>query len=347
MVGPWISWLPPALATLIEVRDVGDIEYLATQQFNGNVTRLEGDISAITNTLTHTVTAGKDGYILVAKIIPSGFVAPAVRTGLSTGSATATNQTEAKISANAVELDRVTVGYATSISSTVNSGSSEGGTGGCGSGSVSPSEFKAAIGMKATTGQVIEIENTLDNGNCRAQLVILEVDTGVSPALLAQAITVDAQISGEATDLAFIQAKVIAGDYFQVSDAIDNITDTIEFIVPNGKTAFLLEAKIVITTHPAASLGVTSSSSNQEMVRADLKIDTVTKDTTNIGESTAAGGGTGSLGGSGSGYGTIGDGRFNVKGLSLVGDGVKKIEIENTLDNGSADAVMSGYLVDT
>lgn len=166
-----------------EVRDVGDIEYLATQQFNGNVIRLEGDISVINNKLTHTVNGGKDAYIMVAKIIPSGFVAPAVRIILNTGSVTATNQTEAKISANAVEIDRVTVGYATSISSTVNGGSSEGGTGGCGLGSVSPSEFKAAIGMKATTGQIIEIENILANGNCRAQLVILEVDIGTSPKL--------------------------------------------------------------------------------------------------------------------------------------------------------------------
>jgi len=44
-------------------------------------------------------------------------------------------------------------------------------------------KFDAAIGMKVTTGQVIEIKNTLDNGNCRAQMVILEVDTGTTPKL--------------------------------------------------------------------------------------------------------------------------------------------------------------------
>ena len=38
---------------------------------------------------------------------------------------------------------------------------------------------------------------------------------------------------------------------------------------------------------------------------------------------------------------------FNVLGLSLVGDGAKKIEIENTLDNGTAFATMSGWLSDT
>jgi len=37
--------------------------------------------------------------------------------------------------------------------------------------------------------------------------------------------------------------------------------------------------------------------------------------------------------------------KFNVLGLSLIGDGAKKIEIENILDSGSAFAEMSGYLV--
>ena len=34
-------------------------------------------------------------------------------------------------------------------------------------------------------------------------------------------------------------------------------------------------------------------------------------------------------------------------GLSLVGDGAKKIEIQNTLAGGSVVATMSGYLIDT
>jgi len=38
---------------------------------------------------------------------------------------------------------------------------------------------------------------------------------------------------------------------------------------------------------------------------------------------------------------------LDVAGLSLVGDGVKEVAIENTLDNGSADATMSGYVQNT
>ena len=55
--------------------------------------------------------------------------------------------------------------------------------GGSGYGSMTDGIFHAAVGGKATTNQTIEIENTLDNGNCKAQLIILQVDTGESPEL--------------------------------------------------------------------------------------------------------------------------------------------------------------------
>jgi len=159
--------------------DMGDIQYLCVQQFNGNVTRLEGDISAVTNTLTHTVAIGKDGYILVAKIIPSGLTGASSRT--TQGTTSSRNQTEAKISANVVEIDRVTVGMATSAGMS-NTGQNNGGPG-SGYGALTDGLFYTAIGMKVTTGQVIEIENTIDNGNCRAQMVILEVDTDATPQI--------------------------------------------------------------------------------------------------------------------------------------------------------------------
>jgi len=145
-------------------------------------------------------------------------------------------------------------------------------------------------------------------------------------------------------DLEFIQEKVLAGDYFQVSGDINNLNDTIEFIVPNGKTAFLIEAKIVQTGHatPAFNSFSATTTAVRNAVQADFKIDTVTKDKANVGMSSidrvVGSGGTGSSTNHNSDP-------FNVSGLSLVGDGVKKIEIENTLDDGSAFATMSGYLV--
>ena len=157
------------------------------------------------------------------------------------------------------------------------------------------------------------------------------------------------EVSDDMGDLEFIEGKVLASNYFQVSGDIDALNDTIEFIVPNLKTAFLIEAKIVITGHTAPAIFPGTGPSNtvtRDAVEADLKIDTVVKDTTNIGvlaQSSFRSSGTGAIGG----YGNIGDGKFNVLGLSLVGDGAKVIEIENTLDDGSAFATMSGYLIDT
>lgn len=151
-------------------------------------------------------------------------------------------------------------------------------------------------------------------------------------------------------DLEFIQEKVLANNYFQVSGLINALTNTIEFIVPDSKTAFLIEAKIIIPTHsnpPIMPTGATNTIVS-DRVQAELLINAITKDTTNIGvvmNATTNNIGDFSSGSSGSGF--IGDGKFNTKGLSLIGDGAKKIEIKNTLDAGSAFATLSGYLIDT
>lgn len=137
----------------------------------------------------------------------------------------------------------------------------------------------------------------------------------------------------EVSDLEFIQGKVLAGDYFQVSGDINAVTDTIEFVPASGKTAFLIEAKIVPTGH-----------ATNNKVEAELKINNVVKDTVNYIIAQADEGGASPDFAWGQG---MYSGKFNVLGLSLVGDAAKKIEIENTLDNGAAFATMSGYLVNT
>lgn len=152
-------------------------------------------------------------------------------------------------------------------------------------------------------------------------------------------------------DLEYIQSKVISGDYSQASGDISTAGSTIEITPDAGKTAFLIEAKIVISTHadPPAMGSVTFNTIVNDRVKAVLKIDSTVKDTTNIGVvMNATGDNTSATAASGaSGQGQIGDGRFNVLGLSLVGDGAKKIEIENTLDAGSAFATMSVYTIVT
>lgn len=137
-------------------------------------------------------------------------------------------------------------------------------------------------------------------------------------------------------DLEYIEGKVLAGDYFQVSGDIDAVNDTIEQIIPNGKTAFLIEAKIV-----------PNNTTNTNKIIAALKIANVTKDEVEIFRSFATAGTPGTNQG-GWGYGLAENAeKFNVLGLSLVGDGNNKIEIENIVDGGGAFATMSGYYVDT
>lgn len=150
-------------------------------------------------------------------------------------------------------------------------------------------------------------------------------------------------------DLEYIQGFVTSGNYFQVSGDIDGLNDVIDFTVPNGKTAFLIEAKITMSANPVIVMpNVIASNSTNDQTVAELKINTVTKSKAKIGSQAAARNtGGGSSSGTSSGIAPFGESRFNVLGLSLVGNGSDKIEIENVLDNGSAFAEMSGYLIDT
>jgi len=146
-------------------------------------------------------------------------------------------------------------------------------------------------------------------------------------------------------DLEYIEGKVLSGDYFQVSGDINNLNDTIEFTVPSGKTAFLIEAKIVPKGHsdPPPTTTTPFNTIIDNRVQAELIIDSITKDVANVGTVMNSVGF--SVGVGASGTGNQNKDKFNVLGLSLVGNNVKKIEIKNSLDNGSALATMSGYLV--
>lgn len=149
-------------------------------------------------------------------------------------------------------------------------------------------------------------------------------------------------------DIEYIESKVLAGVYFQVSGDINVLNDIIEFEPGSGQTAFLIEAKITMSTNPLAVGGGPATSSINEQITAELKIDGTTKSKAHIGGSAfGKGNPTNNSGASGSGMGFSSDGKFNVLGLSLVGDGAKKITIQNVLANGSGFAEMSGYTITT
>lgn len=151
-------------------------------------------------------------------------------------------------------------------------------------------------------------------------------------------------------DLEYIEGKVVAGDYFQVSGVLGT---TIEFIVPNNQTAFMIEAKITMNTNPTIAMPAASgnNSTNNQIV-ADFKIGGVTKSKAKIGTQAGARNlASGTSSSQGAGIAPFGESKFNVLGLSLVGNGVNeaanKITIEIDVNNGDGYGEFSGYLSTT
>ena len=303
---------PPSLQV---IQEMGDIEYLSKKEFDGKLRINDGELSTVGDIATLTANTGKDMYLGVATCT---FL------GINSAGAEAT----VVLKVNGVEVERVNFQSSGAGATQPNGMTSD------------SYEFKT-VGTKVVATQIIKIELITEiSATVSATLECFEEDTGADPTILASSITVEAEISGQTTDIAFVEAKVLAGDYFQVSGDIDTLASEIVFVVPNTKTAFLLEAKIVIPTHPGAF--------TSDRVTAELKLDGVVKDKTDVGVTAAFAIVDGpSDAGYAAGSGILGDGKFNVQGLSLVGDGVKEISIENSLDGGSAFATMSGYLIDT
>ena len=149
------------------------------------------------------------------------------------------------------------------------------------------------------------------------------------------------------SDTEFMAIKAFEGKAVTVTGAIDAVNDTIEYVPANGKTFYFHSAKIIMTGHPdlATFTGTQSNSVMDNRIEADLKIDSAVVDTANAGI-----GGTKSSNNDGSGIGGFGalqESHFDVKGRTLEGDGAKKIEIENVLDSGSANATLIGWIEDT
>ena len=150
------------------------------------------------------------------------------------------------------------------------------------------------------------------------------------------------------SDSLFMAKKAFEDKVITVTGAINAVNDNIEYVVPIDKTFYFHSAKIVITGHilPAnrvASSGVTTV---LNQVEADLKVDGTVKDTTNIGFASKSSGGSGAFA-SDNAIGNVGDGIFSCQGLFLVGNGTKKVEIVNTVDDGFATATFIGWIEDT
>ena len=152
------------------------------------------------------------------------------------------------------------------------------------------------------------------------------------------------------SDTEFMAIKAFDGKVVTVTGTINAVTNTIEYVPASGKTFYFHEATIVMVTNPSATStagGVGTASTSIDQIVADLKIDSTVYDTAKIGMATSANSSQAGNSGSGSGFGLDGKCKFNCKGLTLVGNSAKKIEIENVLDSGSARATLIGWIEDT
>ena len=145
----------------------------------------------------------------------------------------------------------------------------------------------------------------------------------------------------------FIQDRIVAGEWWTVSGAIDAVGNTIEYIPANGKTAVIFEAEVKVTSDNAMSTTNNIIVTTTNAITAELKIDTTTKDKMRVGNKVVLGRTSGNALNGGAGYGSDSVVRFQAYGRSLAGNGSKKIETENTSDSGSAYATMSGWLFTT
>ena len=148
-------------------------------------------------------------------------------------------------------------------------------------------------------------------------------------------------------DIEFIRQKVLDGDWITVTGDINAVNDNITYTPASGKTFFFYDAKITITGHPdpAEGIGLGGHIVAKNAIQAELRIDTVTKDTANVGALTSAEVNS-SRWAYGNGYNLISQ-SFNVIGLFMDGNASKVVEIRNILDDGSAIATFSGWIEDT
>ena len=103
----------------------------------------------------------------------------------------------------------------------------------------------------------------------------------------------------------------------------EGTTDQVERTVPNGKTAYILKAKVIPDT-----LLATASKGNQDYEGIfDLEVDSTIVDKTHIGSKWQTGG-VGNEDNANTNDGELGNGAFDTEGADrLVGDGAKKLGV--------------------
>ena len=149
------------------------------------------------------------------------------------------------------------------------------------------------------------------------------------------------------SDTEFMAIKAFGGKFVSVTGTINAVTNTIEYVPASGKTFYFHSAKITMNTNPSGTLNTSGATTINDQTTAELKIDGTTKDTAKIGGIIQTDISQPLDAGGGGGIGFQAVAHFDCKGMSLEGNGSKKVEIENVDDDGSCTATLTGWIEDT
>ena len=163
----------------------------------------------------------------------------------------------------------------------------------------------------------------------------------VGPWILFAPLVVDVT-----SDLQFIQDRVDAGEWLETHGAINAVTNEIAIIPASGKTFYAFRGRIQLTSDISITI-INGTSTDINKVSAQAKVDGTIKDECRVGSKITNSGDSSSKLQGAAGESSPSQAEFHVLGLSLVGDGIKKVTIENSSDNGSADATLSGWIKTT
>lgn len=147
-----------------------------------------------------------------------------------------------------------------------------------------------------------------------------------------------AAVAASLSEIEFIRDQIKLGNWFEVTGNISAAAASIGFTPAAGKTLFMYKAKISLQVN----MTVPASAITDEII-ASFQLNGVEKDKAAIGGQIVGQGANNKVGG----YGSTELGRFDVKGLSLIGDGALVARIINIADNGNGAATMSGFIEDT
>lgn len=305
----------PPVVLLVGVKTLGDIEFLSIKESQGKLRTVDGPIVTTTGVgATITANVGKDMYLAKAQ----------AEVSLDTGTSSEEGPVVLQLRFNGVVVDTKRV------MPTIQA--SEGGD------SSYLIDFDVGIGRKVATGQIIDINVLTNNTNesiITSSLEVFEENTGVSPQITA--------VASAGGDVGFLAVKEFEGKLFHELSATFSTTGVkISRIVPLGKTFYIYKAKIL----PETGITIrTSTGTNTDECKCDVNFDGTPIDRiTHDAQSTLAAGLSDAEsvnlgGGLHTETGTV--------GLSLVGDGIKTVELDVTAVTGNYKVLLEGWEEDT